>query len=136
MTTATVNNGNKKGMRLTKSKQRALDDFRNALHRLPDNWMVCRDMRHAWNVLNDFHVVTNGDGSSDVRRELQCMRCETVRRESFENNLYGLSKTSTVYIYPEKYQIHGVPREVPLQGAVRQEQFRRAMEKVANASRR
>lgn len=123
-------------IKLNKQEIKALDKFRDGLRDLPDNWVLCRDMRHAWEILNDFHVVATPGGSSDIRRELVCVRCETVRRESFENNLYGLNKTSVAYIYPEKYMIHGVPRAVPLQAAVRQEQYRRAMERIALASRR
>lgn len=104
----------------------------SALRDLPEKWVICRDVRHAWAVLNDFHVV--GD-ASDIQRELVCMRCETVRFEIYLRQRNGsLEKVSQSYAYPEGYQIPGVPRGVKPSSIVQQEQYRRAMIKAAGAA--
>lgn len=106
-----------------------------SLKALPSNWVMCRDVRHAWSVLNDFHVTGKQGGFPVIQRELVCMRCETVRYEWYEQTKVGLDKVGQSYGYPEGYQIPGVPRGVKPQSIVQQEQYRRAMEAVAGAKR-
>ncbi len=111
----------------------------NALKALPDKWVACRDMRHAWATENDFHVVpqsTVGGRSMHVGRDLVCMRCETRRHEVYLSVKGGrLEKVGQSYEYPEGYQIAGVPRGVKPQQIVQAEMYRRAMEKVARAAK-
>lgn len=104
------------------------------LQKLPANWVNCRDMMHAWSILNDFHVAGKISRTSIIKRELVCMRCETVRHEEYEMTRWGLNKTYQSYSYPQGYQIPGVPRGVKPKAIVQQEQYRRAMEKVAGAA--
>lgn len=103
---------------------------------LKDEWVDCRDMRHAWQVHTDFYV----DDDSRIHRDLECMRCGTVRKESYENNKWGLNKTSNAYVYPENYQLTGVQlrgiQGGPLNQLIRHDQYRRAMDKIAAANQR
>lgn len=120
-------------------KKKARDILTRRLQEMPDNWVNCRDMRHAWAVENDFHVVTQaqekGRRTMHVGRDLICMRCPTVRHEVYIATRHGLEKISQSYSYPEGYCIPGVPRGVKPQAIIQQEQYRRAMEKVAGAAR-
>lgn len=105
------------------------------LKEVPDSWVTCRDMMHAWIPLNDFHVSGKHGRVLEIRRDLVCMRCETVRHEDFDVTKAGLEKVRQTYTYPLGYQIPGVPRGVKPKAIVQQEQYRRAMERVANAAR-
>lgn len=116
--------------------QRAADALANALMDLPDDWVICRDMRHAWSVIDDFHVTErNGRHVRTIARTLGCMRCMTLRLETYVHNGYGLDKTSQHYKYPEGYQIKGVPRGVKPQAIIQEEQFRRSMERIASQAK-
>lgn len=122
-------------------QKKARDLLTRRLQEMPENWVNCRDMRHAWAVENDFHVVEQkqekgGRRTMHVGRDLICMRCPTIRHEVYIVTRYdGLEKVSQSYSYPEGYQIPGVPRGVKPQSIIQQEQYRRAMEKVAHAAR-
>lgn len=106
-----------------------------ALTRLPDNWIQCRDMRHAWKVRQDFHVEESEPGTrqlTQIGRTLECTRCKTHRVEHYvSRNGIGLEKVKQYYMYPDGYQIHGVPRGVKPQSIVQEEQYNRAMERMA-----
>lgn len=119
--------------------QDAVSALKKGLKALPEKWVMCRDMRHAWAVLNDFHVPASSGvakGLLQIQRELVCMRCETVRYESYERTRDGrLDKVSQGYTYPDGYQIPGVPRGVKPQQIIQAEQYRRSMERVAGAAR-
>ena len=118
------------------SDKKAAEDLANALQDLPDNWVMCRDMRHAWTVLDDFHVaVRQGSKIQEIRRTLLCLRCATSRREVYHQGTYGLDKVAQHYTYPDNYQIKGVPRGVKPQSIIQQEQWRRAMEKIASKAK-
>lgn len=108
-----------------------------SLKGLPDKWVVCRDMRHAWAVEQDFYVIPQsqvGKKLKHIARVLVCMRCTTYRHETYVQTRTGLEKTGQTYEYPAGYQIPGVPRGVKPSHIVQQEMFRRSMEKVANAA--
>lgn len=117
--------------------QAAARDLAKGLTKLPDNWVMCRDMRHAWSIEHDFFVEPSqvvGRKIESIRRELVCMRCGTMRIERYTKGKYGLDKVGQHYQYPDHYQIPGVPRGVKPQSIIQQEQYRRAMEKAANAT--
>ena len=71
----------------------------------------------------------------DIRRELTCMRCQTVRHEHYVHSTYGLEKTGQSYSYPEHYQMKGVPRGVKPSAIIQDEQYRRSMERIAQLAR-
>lgn len=118
------------------SDTQAAADLANALTELPDNWVMCRDVRHAWSILEDFHVhLQQGKQIQELRRVLACVRCQTLRIEIYHVGRFGLDKVRQHYGYPDNYQIKGVPRGVKPQSIIQQEQYRRAMEKVARKQR-
>jgi hypothetical protein len=118
------------------SDDQAAADLANALMDLPDDWVMCRDMRHAWHVMEDFHVSKNrGHSIQELNRTLICMRCTTLRIEVYHSGRFGLDKVRQHYTYPDNYQIKGVPRGVKPQSIVQNEQYRRAMERAAGKAR-
>lgn len=116
--------------------QKAASALANALTDLPENWLMCRDMRHAWAVVEDFHVEkVKGRTVQTVRRVLGCMRCATLRNEHYVMGRLGLDKTSQSYTYPDNYQLKGIPRGVKPSSIIQAEQYRRVMEKLAAAQK-
>lgn len=109
----------------------------DALHELPDTWLMCRDVRHAWSVENDFHVTSQTPKTiQEIRRSLVCLRCGVLRNEVYIPTRFGgLEKTHSSYVYPQGYQIRGVPRGVKPQALVQSEQYRRTLSKVAESQR-
>lgn len=110
------------------------------LRKLPDSYVQCRGMMHAWEVLNDFRITgTPGErGPRFLRRDLECMRCTTVRHDTYllrfvKGEPLISEKAHASYTYPENYQIPGIPRGVKRHVIVYQEQFRRAMEAAGGA---
>lgn len=105
----------------------------DALTMLPEAWVMCRDVRHAWVVEEDFHVIwLTGQSVQEIKRVLVCMRCSSKRHEIYApSRAFGLEKIRMHYEYPENYQITGVPRGNKPQAMVQQEQYRRLMIKVS-----
>lgn len=110
-----------------------------SLKTLSDPFLVCRDVRHAWVVENNFHVTPSQQEGGRVRithiaRDLACMRCNTWRHEHYVMTKHdGLEKVGQSYEYPEAYQIPGVPRGVKPSTIISQEVYRRALEEAAHA---
>jgi hypothetical protein len=118
------------------SDEKKAADLANALQTLPDTWIECRDMRHAWTVMNDFHVSAGqGRKVAEIRRELVCLRCETVRRETYHQTRFGLEKVAQSYGYVEGYEMKGVPRGVKPQAIIHDEMYRRSMDKIAKSQK-
>lgn len=119
-------------------EEKKATDLASALVDLPDNFVVCRDMRHSWEIDRDFHVLsTTTSGVHEISRVLKCARCETRRQERYvAKNGIGLDKVRQSYQYAEGYQIPGVPRGAKPSAIVQQEQYRRAMERQALLARK
>lgn len=120
------------------SDKAAASRVAQALTELPESWIQCRDLLHAWKVQEDFHVVPPSNSRRkqlEIARTLVCGRCETIRKEVFVQEKFGLNKVAQSYSYPENYQIPGVPRGIKPKSIVQAEQYRRAMEKIATAHR-
>lgn len=105
-----------------------------------DNRLMCRGMRHAWDLEQDFHVhPVKGTKTIHLRRTFSCMRdCGVRIVETFIlTRNQGIERISrnTDYTGAVGYQFPGVPRGVKPLHIIQQEQYRRAMEKVANAQR-
>lgn len=120
------------------SDAQAAESLAEALQELPDKWLACRDMRHAWLVEEDFHVtVATGRRPQEIKRLLVCMRCAVEREETYhpvQGN--GLERVHSHYRYPSGYQLKGVPRGNKPSWMVQQEQYRRSMTKMAKAARK
>lgn len=108
-------------------------DLEAALRNLPDNYLMCRDLKHAWDVHFDFFV---NPKTKEVERKLRCIRCDMIRVEKYVQTSNGLDKIRNIYGQPEGYGIHGVPRGVKPSSIVKGVQFERAMEKVAARARK
>lgn len=127
-----------------KKDQQAAAELANALMELPDEYVMCRDIRHAWGILEDFHVTDGGKRVQEVKRILECERCHAVQRhEVYHLTRSGLEKVSQHYRYIHDqedggipYQIKGVPRGVKPASIVQGEQYRRVLERVATNARR
>lgn len=91
---------------------RAEIDLRTQLQEYDEDYLLCRDLRHAWVVEGFFHK--NGE----VRRRLNCLRCTMQRIDAM--TIAG-RRIKNRYKQPEGYRIKGgVSFE-----AVRQEEMRR-----------
>lgn len=109
----------------------------DALEGLPDNFLTCRDMRHAWDLEQDFYVEAKATvKTGNIRRRLRCLRCDMKRVERYVQMKWGLEKVGQSYVDPEGYRIHGVPRGVKPSVIIQGEQFRRSMEKVAATTKK
>lgn len=66
-----------------------------------DDYLACRDLRHAWRVLGYF----KGQDSfgTVVRRRLRCDRCHTLRTDTLSGLLPKRS-----YTYDDDYHLPGV----------------------------
>lgn len=130
---------------MARSTQKELDEAQvriaEGLKKLPEQYVECRGMLHAWEVLNDFRMTgQHGQrGPRFLRRDLQCMRgCGVVRHDTFLLRFHRgepliSEKLHSSYTYPDDYQIPGIPRGVKRHTIVYQEQFRRAMEHAGGA---
>lgn len=128
----------------TKAKVKELDVkageklLKAGLKELPDEFFVCRDIRHKWDITQDYHEVPYshaGRKLQALRRVLTCGRCGGTRVQHFLNGRYGLTKLSDVASRPPGYSIHGVPRGVKHTSIIQQESYRRAMERATGAPR-
>ena len=117
----------------TKAERAELQVLEGLLEELPDEFLACRDMRHAWTVHADFYVAENEIGYRGVviARELVCLRCSTGRHELYVQRKWGLDKIRNSYVYTSGYQLSGVPRGVKRSQAINDVQYRKAMLKVA-----
>lgn len=110
-----------------------------SLRRLRDEQLACRDMRHAWEVDQDFHVVPSQSAGRRkvlaLRRIWSCSRnCGVTKVQNFDVINDVLHFVSSYLKYPRDYQIPGIPRGVRPSIIVQQEAYRRAMERVAGMS--
>jgi hypothetical protein len=110
------------------------ENLAHKVQNLPDNWLMCRDVRHAWDVTEDFHVTKHKASKvQEIRRVLVCLRCKCERHERYAVTKWGLDKVGQTYKHPDGYVIHGVPRGVKPSFIIQGEQYRRVMEKLAEA---
>lgn len=106
--------------------------LREAMTSVPDDFLVCRDLKHAWEVTEDFHEVTdNRDTHAFIGREVSCIRCDTVRSERYQLTKDGLVRSGTSYLYPEGYKLEDLPRGIKPVSIVREELWRRVVERAA-----
>ena len=76
---------------------------------LADEFLACRDLRHAWEELGYFRERgTGGAATAPIIRKLQCMRCGTLRRDTLSNAF--AEKTTHYYGHPDGYRLVGQGR--------------------------
>ncbi len=97
---------------------------------LPPEYLACRSLRHAWNPTS-FRALEPDDPFDKpsgvkqvIRRELECMRCPTVRQDFFGRNggTEAFTRIRVRYGYPSDYQfqtaLHELQRPVHIDYAV------------------
>jgi hypothetical protein len=75
---------------------------------MPNAFIECRDMRHAWKVVQSYRYIDDGETTRTpkyVSRKLECNRCGCVRTDVL--NVRTFDKVATSYDYPEGYTILG-----------------------------
>lgn len=99
------------------------------LAHLPDNFLLCRDIKHSYDVNVELHSIKYvGDPSTYLRRELLCRRCGTVRHENFALVKGEVEKLRSTYTYPPGYQMVRVPRGVKAHMLIHTEMYARVQQ--------
>ena len=102
-----------------------------------DPFLLCRDLMHAWAVIEDFHQVPESqDRRAYIARVVCCIRCETVRSERYQSTKDGLVRTNTKYDYTPGYTLTELPRGTKPVSIVREELWRRVTERSQSRRRR
>lgn len=65
----------------------------------------CRDLRHAWDFVTDEITEKKRRQVISFRRNLICIRCGTVRQDSFKIVHEAIVRSRTTYVYPEGYRM-------------------------------
>lgn len=98
--------------------------LRVGLDHLDPDYIGCRDTRHWWETMEDYHLVdTDQVGiqprqghSKYVRRVIECQRCHTRRVEAYaiveRQGWTMLHSIGATYDYPDGYQLKGLPSGV------------------------
>lgn len=68
---------------------------------------LCRDLRHAWEVVGDTVLIEQQGQVKHFARTLRCWRCETDRIDEYKISNVALSRVRTRYSYIPGYQIKG-----------------------------
>jgi len=97
---------------------RTNDPTAEALHDLSDDFLICRDVHHAWRV--DHYA---SGGRSGVTRVLECQRCGTERVDEW--TLQG-ARIRAFYRYPDGYQLRDIGGSGYDREAMRREVLTRA----------
>lgn len=111
--------------------------LRAALPSVPGRYLECRDLMHAWEVIDDFRAVPETkDSYGYIERTVCCMRCEAVRTERYQETKDGLIRTRTKYEYPAGYTLDELPSGPKPVSIVREELWRRVSERSQSRRRR
>lgn len=97
---------------------------------LPDNYLACRDMRHAYAVDVPFYLVPVEGGQRNAKyaeRILGCMRCGYQRTQLFRVFKDRLEQISESPHYPPGYLLRGKKKGIDILGIARREQIRRVL---------
>lgn len=99
--------------------------FKRELLRKPKRYIICRDIRHAWQPLGGFHYhvqYVEGASSVFVARDFQCIRCESQKKEIYLERKDGKLERygTTKYDYSEEYKLPNKPVGVKPQEIIRQ----------------
>ena len=81
----------------------AVEKARQSIDDIPDEFLLCRDLGHAWAP----HDVKISRKFGEIHRILQCRSCPTQRTQILDMD--GYAKRSR-YEYPEGYVLRGVGR--------------------------
>ena len=107
---------------------------RVTLDDLQDDYLECRDLRHAWrrSSLHDISVVRNTAGKViEFTRVITCSRCGTERHSTFA--VPSMQIVRNRYSYPSGYQLLGSHSDPSLRvdaGDIRREVFKRVYARI------
>lgn len=109
------------------------------LKELPEQFLICRDLRHSWEVAMPFTDVTVDGLDNAVERTLRCARCGTrrtdlyIKKQRTSTSVRRLVRVRSTYAYPKHYQMrmYDSPPNLRVGQLVRYETFRRALNAVA-----
>lgn len=89
------------------------------LMNLDNDYLLCRDIRHVWELADVHKGATISTGQTVMQRRLSCGRCGTERLDTYLYPSYD--RVSSDYRYPDGYGLQGrVPNT-----EVRRETFKR-----------
>jgi hypothetical protein len=104
--------------------QMTLAEFRRQLSQYPTNWLICKDTRHNWEMIQTFERQPDGW----ITRVNLCPRCRTKRTDFFVlSSGQRLTKRYSSYSYPTGFAFHGLPKVEALSEVVRYEAYNRAL---------
>jgi hypothetical protein len=116
------------------------DIFGQAIENMPDEYLQCRDVKHPWEVVRDYHLV---DAEREegiyprhghnvyVRRLLRCPRCGKKRSDAFivatKSRWQALERLGSTYEDPPGYGVAGIGHLPGTGDMIRGEAYRRVM---------
>lgn len=99
---------------------------KEALHQVQDEYLECRDLRHAWRSLGAFYV------GREVHRKVVCTRCETEAVDKWTGKGGRIARQ---YHYAKGYTVKAVrikPLDVRQEVLSRIEVFKNEDDMLAN----
>jgi len=76
--------------------------FATSVRDIPDTYLICRDLGHAWDYKTDSVLYdAQGKRAIEVTRTVKCLRCKMDRVDHYE--LPSFIRTRTKYSYPDHY---------------------------------
>jgi hypothetical protein len=78
---------------------------RNDMVVIKENFLDCRDLRHAWK--RKFDDLDKQGKYTDLTRTLVCVRCGTVRKDAYRVTKVSVTRMGSTYHYPEGYRVKG-----------------------------
>ena len=105
----------------------SLRDYRDRLHEYNQDYLLCKDLRHLWQVQQDYTPYE--DNKSWMLRVLVCVRCGTTRTDTFfvDKKTKRVSRGGSTYRYPSGFSMRGLPEERRLGEVMRYESFLRTL---------
>ena len=110
------------------------DSLFDQIRGMPDEFLLCRDLRHHWSVPKGFfQVKVEGGvrGALYVEREVACDSCDLKRMELFRVHARWMEKLGRPrYTYPKGYQLRGSQKGEHVTGMIQLELYMREMARV------
>ena len=113
-----------------KEDKQAAANLANALMDIPDNYLDCRQFKHAWKLVEEFVPFTvKGSRVTHLRNRMECLRgCGVEAYEIYTvTAARGLERIrrGVSYTHAPGYQMPGIPRGVKPLSIIQEERFRR-----------
>lgn len=69
--------------------------------------LLCGDLRHSWNPVGDMVLLERKGVVKVFQRGLECMRCSTLRFDTYQWVGHSVIHVATRYKYPAWYHVEG-----------------------------